>query len=151
MSVETGVGVACGCLPGCKPLMNKMFPRIFASTHQSSSYPRPSAQDRFKQLEAGSTTQNSIPLQSISSGDAGGRDVIVTEMRQHTNFSRNSHITALPQFPQKIQQPSRGKLPRSANQASKETDEASNASTEFIIHYRKSSEEREGHIRQKAW
>lgn len=52
MSVESGVGVACGCLPGCKPLMNRMFPRIFANTSQNS-YPRPNAQDRVKQLEAG--------------------------------------------------------------------------------------------------
>jgi hypothetical protein len=42
MSVESGVGVACGCLPGCKPLMNKMFPRVFGNTSQSSSRRRPS-------------------------------------------------------------------------------------------------------------
>ncbi|KAF2025151.1 hypothetical protein EK21DRAFT_77115 [Setomelanomma holmii] len=52
MSVEGGVGVACGCLPGCKPLMNRLFPRFFAGTSQNS-YPKPSAQDRLKQLEAG--------------------------------------------------------------------------------------------------
>jgi hypothetical protein len=45
MSIESAVGVSCGCLPGCKPLMNKMFPRIFASSTQAS-YPRPSAHFR---------------------------------------------------------------------------------------------------------
>ncbi|KAI4664705.1 uncharacterized protein J4E79_003003 [Alternaria viburni] len=42
MSVESGVGVICGCLPGCKPLMNKLFPRVFGNTSQASSRRRPS-------------------------------------------------------------------------------------------------------------
>ena len=46
MSIESGVGVACGCLPGCKPMMNKMFPRIFANSSHPSSYPRRSAHFR---------------------------------------------------------------------------------------------------------
>ncbi|KAH7067240.1 hypothetical protein BKA63DRAFT_581953 [Paraphoma chrysanthemicola] len=67
MSVESGVGVACGCLPGCKPLMNRMFPRIFGNTSQNS-YPRPSAQDRVKQLEAGrlGRSEESYNMRSIS-------------------------------------------------------------------------------------
>lgn len=31
MSIETGIGILCGCLPGCKPLMSRMFPRVFGT------------------------------------------------------------------------------------------------------------------------
>jgi len=81
MSVESGVGVACGCLPGCKPLMNRMFPRVFASTSQSNSYPRPSAAARAraaKKLEASgsSAAGDSYHMQSLRSN---GLDEIGTE------------------------------------------------------------------------
>jgi hypothetical protein len=76
MSVESGVGVACGCLPGCKPLMNRMFPRIFGNTSQPTSYPRPSLTVRthaVKKSDASvsSSAQESYHLQSLRSNDPG--------------------------------------------------------------------------------
>ncbi|ORY17072.1 hypothetical protein BCR34DRAFT_451881, partial [Clohesyomyces aquaticus] len=37
MSIEAGVGIACGCLPGCKPLMSQLFPCIFGTTTANSA------------------------------------------------------------------------------------------------------------------
>ncbi|KAF2852107.1 hypothetical protein T440DRAFT_393792 [Plenodomus tracheiphilus IPT5] len=88
MSVESGVGVACGCLPGCKPLMNHLFPRIFANSTQNS-YPRPSAQDRVRQLQTGSSSQKSganerdaYPLKSLAEDETGF--VIPTQWQNNT-------------------------------------------------------------------
>ncbi|KAH7412024.1 hypothetical protein DE146DRAFT_263486 [Phaeosphaeria sp. MPI-PUGE-AT-0046c] len=83
MSVESGVGVACGCLPGCKPLMNRLFPRIFASTSQSSSsYPRRPSGAIAKKLEDSASTgkQGSFQMQSLRSGDQGG--MVISEKVQ---------------------------------------------------------------------
>ncbi|OAL02110.1 hypothetical protein IQ06DRAFT_346705 [Phaeosphaeriaceae sp. SRC1lsM3a] len=72
MSVESGVGVACGCLPGCKPLMNRLFPRVFASTSQSSAYPRRPSGAAAKKIDSASTgKQGSFQMQSLRSGDQG--------------------------------------------------------------------------------
>ncbi|KAH3977062.1 hypothetical protein HBH51_078270 [Parastagonospora nodorum] len=79
MSVESGVGVACGCLPGCKPLMNRMFPRVFASPSQANSYPRPSAAAQAraaKKLDSSSAAGDSYHMRSLRSN---GLDEIVTE------------------------------------------------------------------------
>jgi hypothetical protein len=60
MSVESGVGVACGCLPGCKPFMNRMFPRIFASSSSQTSYTRQRiAQNPEKRVDTGSSSLQS--------------------------------------------------------------------------------------------
>lgn len=37
MSIETGIGIVCGCFPGCKPLMSRMFPRVFGTTSSGSN------------------------------------------------------------------------------------------------------------------
>jgi hypothetical protein len=76
MSVESGVGVACGCLPGCKPLMNRMFPRIFASTTQSLSRPsrRPGAAKNIDSTDA----SESYAMQSLRDG---GEGVVIDEKR----------------------------------------------------------------------
>jgi hypothetical protein len=76
MSVESGVGVACGCLPGCKPLMNRMFPRIFGNSSQSLSNPRPSFTVQAHKAtnsdtSASSSTQESYHLQSLRSKGPG--------------------------------------------------------------------------------
>jgi hypothetical protein len=36
--VETNVGIICGCLPGIKPLLNKMFPKAFAAPTESRTF-----------------------------------------------------------------------------------------------------------------
>lgn len=67
MCVESGVGIACGCLPGCKPLMNRLFPRYFATTNNSSDqYPRRWQQNHGKQLDDEETTQPSGSFRSDS-------------------------------------------------------------------------------------
>lgn len=140
MSVESGVGVACGCLPGCKPLMNRMFPRIFASTSQSSSYPRPSAaaQARFaaKNLEAsGSSGAESYHMQSLRSN---GQGMVVDEK-----------LTALPAPPpssrQGVRTPARVVFGRGERTQRRYgvLDDASDSSTEMIILQRRSEDQRE--------
>jgi hypothetical protein len=88
MSVESGVGVACGCLPGCKPLMNRLFPRIFASTSQSSS--RPSAHARAaKNLSSSNNTGGgeSYVLQSLRDG---GEGVVIDEKHRTDMWAREA-------------------------------------------------------------
>ncbi|KAI8933452.1 hypothetical protein NX059_010066 [Plenodomus lindquistii] len=72
MSVESNFGVICGCLPGCKPLMNRLFPRIFASS-STSSYPRPSAQERVRELQSsqGAREHDAYPLKSLAEDETG--------------------------------------------------------------------------------
>lgn len=45
MTIETCLGIVCGCLPGCKPLMSRLFPQVFGTTANRSTtgparYPR---------------------------------------------------------------------------------------------------------------
>ncbi|KAH8691763.1 hypothetical protein GQ44DRAFT_719929 [Phaeosphaeriaceae sp. PMI808] len=140
MSVESGVGVACGCLPGCKPLMNKMFPRIFATTHQSSSYRRPVPLGA-KQLEAGASPsssrsheQESFHMELLRTG------VVVAE----TPKEDNKH-TRPPPTHRNDRNSSRLGFGRSgrSSRVGANRDDASDASTEFII-LQRASEDR-GH------
>lgn len=127
MSVEGGVGVACGCLPGCKPLMNRMFPRIFASTSQSSSaYPRPSGKARaVKEMNAsGSTGQDSIQLASLRSDQ-----VIANEKRED--------VEALPAIPPPARQSRKMHFGRSGRSSRSkrygELEDESDSSSDMII------------------
>jgi hypothetical protein len=140
MSVESGVGVACGCLPGCKPLMNRMFPRIFASTSQSNSYPRPSAaaQARFaaKNLEASGSSgaSESYHMQSLKSN---GQGTVVDEK-----------LTALPAAPPPSRQSTRppARLAFSRGDRTQRRygvlDDVSDSSSEMIILQRRSEDQR---------
>jgi hypothetical protein len=135
MSVESGVGVACGCLPGCKPLMNRMFPRIFASTSQSNSYPRAPGQARAgKKLdETNSTGQGSIQLASLRSDQ-----VIVSEKKQD--------VEALPAMPPPSRQSRRMQFGRSGRSSRSRRygslDDESDSSSDMIILQRGDGEEK---------
>jgi hypothetical protein len=98
MSVESGVGVVCGCLPGCKPLMNKLFPRVFGNTSQSSSRRRPST-NMLAGKFAGTTSssaaeseQGSYRMQPLRAGDRG---VVIADKRQQSDADKR--LPALPQ------------------------------------------------------
>jgi hypothetical protein len=135
MSVESGIGVACGCLPGCKPLMNKMFPRIFATTSQASGYPRQSGKNPAKQMSTPSQSgQDSVQLQTSN------QDVILVEK----TFDLESGLqlpAAPPPSRQGLRPPSRLMFGRSARKYG-ELDEGSNSSMEMIILQRGSVDER---------
>lgn len=67
MSVESGIGVACGCLPGCKPLMNRLFPRFFGTANDSANqYPRRWRHDHDKHVDEEDTTQQSHSSRGLS-------------------------------------------------------------------------------------
>jgi hypothetical protein len=87
MSVESGVGVACGCLPGCKPLMNRLFPRIFASTSQSSSRPSARALAAGKNISSSNATGESYVMQSLRDG---GEGVVIDEKRNQGIGNRDA-------------------------------------------------------------
>jgi hypothetical protein len=78
MSVEASVGIACGCLPGCKPLLSRMFPRFFGSTSGdfNSRTPEPATNSN-----SNSSSRNSVPL-SILSGD-----VVVKKVSYNVEYS----------------------------------------------------------------
>lgn len=69
MSAEGSIGIACGCLPGCKPLMNRLFPRYFGTTNNSSNsnqYPRRWQHNHAKQIDDEESTQQSESLRGES-------------------------------------------------------------------------------------
>ncbi|KAF1942315.1 hypothetical protein EJ02DRAFT_345760 [Clathrospora elynae] len=138
MSVEGGVGVACGCLPGCKPLMNRMFPRIFANPSQSSAYRRPSARDRFKKIGVASSSticsgprqKESFKLQSLSSDDKG---MMVKENGRDMKVEK--HLPRRPSIPPPgLQVPSRIAVAQNSGRRQLGVlDDVSDGSNEFII------------------
>lgn len=67
MSVESCIGIACGCLPGCKPLMNRLFPRYFSTTNDSTNrYPRRWHHSHTKQIDDEDSTQLTVSVGSES-------------------------------------------------------------------------------------
>ena len=81
MCIETGVGIACGCLPGCKPLFNRCFPRYFGTTNNSSgSYPRRWQHNHAKQIDDEESIQPtaSMASESIKHTSPRATDVVVT-------------------------------------------------------------------------
>ena len=69
MSAEGSIGIACGCLPGCKPLMNRLFPRYFGTTNNSSNsnqYPRRWQHNHTKHIDDEESTQQSESLRGES-------------------------------------------------------------------------------------
>lgn len=60
VAIETSTGIVCGCLPACKPLMTKIAPRIFKSTHSSA---RPSTHKKASKMDG-----QSFPFQTLSGG-----------------------------------------------------------------------------------
>jgi hypothetical protein len=76
MSVEASVGIACGCLPGCKPLLSRMFPRFFGSTSGdfNSHTPEPPT-------NSNNSSHNSVPLSILS------RDVVVKKVSYNVEYS----------------------------------------------------------------
>jgi hypothetical protein len=142
MSVESGVGVACGCLPGCKPLMNRMFPRIFASSSQSSSYPRQAGQGRLaKKFGMSSSSgqqseQESYNMHSLRSGDPG---VVINEKQQEVEAQ--TMPAPPPPSRQALRPPSRLAFSRSGRRYG-ELDDGSDSSSDIIILQRSSADER---------
>ncbi|KAL5381811.1 hypothetical protein DPSP01_006994 [Paraphaeosphaeria sporulosa] len=77
MSIETCLGIVCGCLPGCKPLMSRLFPQVFGTPSNRSNsgparYPR-----QVKEILSSNDsrtlqgTEASFQLQSLNSGGKG--------------------------------------------------------------------------------
>lgn len=103
MCVETGVGIACGCLPGCKPLMNRLFPRYFGTTNNSSgSYPRRWQHAHAKQISdeesiqpAASMRSESIKLTSQRAADANVAAKPTAPQRTHSVQTQTSVVPSL--------------------------------------------------------
>ncbi len=95
MSVEIGIGIVCGCLPACKPLLSKIFPRIFINGSGDNSYPRPSKQIRMNNMNASNTQPRSgfytRDIQEIVSTD---RDVVLREEDKNKVFCKTFQISA---------------------------------------------------------
>lgn len=76
MSFETCIGIACGCLPGCKPLMSRAFPRVFGTSTNDSKPPsrrRRAIKEILSSGHSGATSggYRSFELQSLKTGDEG--------------------------------------------------------------------------------
>jgi hypothetical protein len=58
VAIETNLGIICGCLPSTKPIMSKLVPRLFASTHSSTH----------RSKKTYKVDGQSFPFQSLSGG-----------------------------------------------------------------------------------
>jgi hypothetical protein len=76
VAIETSIGIICGCLPACKPLMSKMLPHVFTSTHGSShkktSTKIPGQPFPFQSLNRGITKEEAFDVQYTQAIDDGG-------------------------------------------------------------------------------
>jgi hypothetical protein len=66
ISVETSIGICCGCLPSCKPLLSKLAPRIFTSTTNSNN--------RSARKKASNVDGQPFPFHSLSGGIVKGEE-----------------------------------------------------------------------------
>lgn len=101
MSVESSVGIACGCLPGCKPLMNRLFPRYFGTTNNSANqYPRRWQHNHAKQIDDEESTQptESLRSESIRLTSPKGAQSVASAQRAnlHRSASRQTQQSIVP-------------------------------------------------------
>ncbi|KAJ6194169.1 hypothetical protein J3E72DRAFT_397492 [Bipolaris maydis] len=133
MSIESAVGVACGCLPGCKPLMNKMFPRIFASSSHSS-YPRRSAHLRaHKDIQESSSGARSAQVSFNQKED--NPSAIEKAMRQDTPSSHDVVVSPSKPHPHHpgLRPPSRAAFPGGRREGYSELNNGSDESIEMFL------------------
>lgn len=91
MCVEGGIGIVCGCLPGCKPLMNKLFPRYFGTSNNSSgSYPRRWQPSYSKQTDDEESTKPAESLRGDSIRLTNLKDVNASTTSQPASLQRSS-------------------------------------------------------------
>lgn len=143
MSVESGVGVVCGCLPGCKPLMNRVFPRIFASESENSSG-RPSTARGVNKLRTGDSsqpsywtalrTQESHRLQTLNTNSSG---IIITDKRMCMARSEQS-ASVEPSLMRPSLMSLHDRYTETSRRELTEEDRNSNASSDLIILQRSS-------------
>lgn len=61
MSIETSVGIICGCIPACRPLLSRMLPFLFIPNQSTNPTPR---------SKSTKISGKSFPFQSLSDGVA---------------------------------------------------------------------------------
>jgi hypothetical protein len=118
MTVEAGVGVVCGCLPGCKPLMSRMFPRVFGTVSNSNAQ----AYDQTPGKMLSGSSQGSLSFARRPSN----RSAVASSnlQRQRSNLAQNRFTDdaldkplptipePLPRMPQRVQSLSFGRFRR---------------------------------------
>ncbi|KAL7777961.1 hypothetical protein CFE70_004635 [Pyrenophora teres f. teres 0-1] len=137
MSVESGVGVACGCLPGCKPLMNKLMPRVFGNTSQASrrrpSGPFGAPKGMPSSSSAGMSTHASYRMQPIRQVVAGA--ALSPEKRgRDMDVEKQLPTTPLPSH-QSIRVPSRSAFPARREAYRELAGNRSDSSIEIFLLY----------------
>ena len=89
VAIETSLGIMCGCLPGCKPLLTALFPRFFESSHNVRSLNKVSSKMNgqsfpFQSLDGavskndhrGSLSLSKSKVGAVESGNRKDRDEI---------------------------------------------------------------------------
>lgn len=98
----------CGCLPGCKPLLNKLFPSYFGTSNNSSgSYPRRWQPSYSKQIDdeqstkpAESLRSDSIRMTNLKNASVSTTSRPATLQRSSSRQTQNSLVPTLsPQSP----------------------------------------------------
>ncbi|KAF2646758.1 hypothetical protein P280DRAFT_416305 [Massarina eburnea CBS 473.64] len=132
-SLETSLAIACGCLPGCKPLMSRLFPRVFGTTvSRDNSNARPSNSffsPKYLSSSSGTAHSQSFQLQSLDSQHAEG--VIVKQ--QEFSVKRMDAGLAKSHMPRRQSKVSVGRLVRRGEERLGDGEGSDDDSQEFII------------------
>ena len=62
MTLEMNLGIICGCLSGVKPVLAVVFPRFFASSYKTRTYPTPYGYGGESQSRRATGTKGSKPF-----------------------------------------------------------------------------------------
>jgi hypothetical protein len=103
MCVEGAIGIVCGCLPGCKPLLNKLFPSYFGTSNNSSgSYPRRWQPSYSKQTDDEESTKpieslrsDSIRMTNLKNANVSTTSQPATLQRSSSRQTQNSVVPTL--------------------------------------------------------
>lgn len=103
MCVEGAIGIVCGCLPGCKPLLNKLFPSYFGTSNNSSgSYPRRWQPSYSKQTDDEESTKpteslrsDSMRMTNLKNANASTTSQPATLQRSPSKQTQNSVVPTL--------------------------------------------------------
>ncbi|KAF2503195.1 hypothetical protein BU16DRAFT_448722 [Lophium mytilinum] len=112
-AIEMTVGIICGCITGCKPLMSKLFPKIFGSTHDSDNpsngrtLPPNSQSFPFHELHGGIVKDNTFTIEydknPHSQSYKGNASLVTAKRSDRDDISEGSEEWIVP--------PQRGEIP----------------------------------------
>lgn len=90
VSIETNIGIVCGCLPGCKSLISRFLPKLFGCTNASTHHSTRNGRSLPPNIQ-------SFPFQELHGVllKRRGFQWSTGEMTNRTSSARNTYMTLL--------------------------------------------------------